>query len=93
IESLQESCGSAKPIIYRLEDMFISQVDLARESTITRLMNAQKKLHTLIKDHMRSLMTYFTKAEDNGVELDLNTQIEVTFKILLKDFNDFSVNK
>ncbi|MBA0724728.1 hypothetical protein Golax_021392 [Gossypium laxum] len=38
---------------------------------------------------MLKLMGFFTEAEDNGVELDVNTQIEIVFKSLTNEFVGF----
>ncbi|MBA0751790.1 hypothetical protein Gogos_000691 [Gossypium gossypioides] len=35
---------------------------------------------------MLKLMRFFAKVEDNRVELDVNTQIEIVFKSLTKEF-------
>ncbi|MBA0760167.1 hypothetical protein Gotri_022930 [Gossypium trilobum] len=40
---------------------------------------------------MLKLMEFFVEAEDNGVELDVNTQIEIVFKSLTKEFVGFRV--
>ncbi|KAK5819248.1 hypothetical protein PVK06_024225 [Gossypium arboreum] len=36
-------------------------------------------------------MRFFAKEEDNGVKLDVNTQIEIVFKSLTKEFAGFRV--
>ncbi|KAK5785819.1 hypothetical protein PVK06_040438 [Gossypium arboreum] len=38
---------------------------------------------------MLDLIGFFAEAEDNGVELDVNTQIEIVFKSLTKEFGGF----
>ncbi|KAH1097831.1 hypothetical protein J1N35_014752 [Gossypium stocksii] len=38
---------------------------------------------------MLKLMGFFTEVEDNGAELDMNMQIEITFKSLTKEFASF----
>ncbi|MBA0699009.1 hypothetical protein Goari_000682, partial [Gossypium aridum] len=40
-------------------------------------MNSQQKTDTPIKEHMLKLMGFFSKAEENRVELDVITQIEI----------------
>ncbi|MBA0693886.1 hypothetical protein Goari_004229, partial [Gossypium aridum] len=60
-----------------LEDLLGGQVALARQFFITNLMNSQQKTSTLVKEHMLKLMGFFANAEDNGVELDENMQIEI----------------
>nr|GMN23390.1 hypothetical protein TIFTF001_040452 [Ficus carica] len=38
---------------------------------------------------MMQFMGYFAEASENGAELDYNTQIEMVFKTLSKDFVGF----
>ncbi|KAK5819647.1 hypothetical protein PVK06_024664 [Gossypium arboreum] len=52
-------------------------------------MNSQQKPDTPIKKHMLKLMGLFEEAEDNGAKLDVNTQIEIVFKSLTKEFAGF----
>lgn len=40
---------------------------------------------------MLALMGYLVEVEDNRAKLDANTQIEIMFKILFKDFVGFKV--
>ena len=49
-------------------------------------MKCKQKIGTLVKDHMMQVIGYFAEASKNGVELDYNTQIEMVFKTLSKDF-------
>ncbi|KAK5825866.1 hypothetical protein PVK06_020739 [Gossypium arboreum] len=84
-----ENFCTAKEIMTNLEDLFRSQVALARKSIITNLMNFQQKPDTPIKEHMLKLMGFFAETEDNGVELDMNTQIEIMLKSLTKEFSCF----
>ncbi|MBA0778159.1 hypothetical protein Gotri_006060, partial [Gossypium trilobum] len=52
-------------------------------------MNSQQKTVTLVKEHMLKLMGFFVEADDNKAELDVNTQIEIVFKSLTKEFVGF----
>ncbi|KAA3461925.1 Retrovirus-related Pol polyprotein from transposon TNT 1-94 [Gossypium australe] len=52
-------------------------------------MNAQQKPGTFVNDHMITLIGYFAEAADNEANLDQNTQIEMVFKRLSKDFASF----
>ncbi|GMN19604.1 hypothetical protein TIFTF001_042894 [Ficus carica] len=47
---------------------------------------SKQKVGTHVKDHM---MQVIAKATENGAELDCNTQIEMVFKTLSKDFVGF----
>ncbi|MBA0727609.1 hypothetical protein Golax_000582 [Gossypium laxum] len=38
---------------------------------------------------MLKLMRFFVEAEDNGDELNVNTQIKIVFKSLSNEFNNF----
>ncbi|KAK5845834.1 hypothetical protein PVK06_002066 [Gossypium arboreum] len=84
-----KSCDSGKAIFVKLEDMFGGQVALARQSVTTSLMNAQQKPNPLVIDHMINLMGYFAEVADNESNLDQNTEIEMVFKSLSKDFSSF----
>ncbi|XP_016673279.1 uncharacterized protein [Gossypium hirsutum] len=72
-----------------LEDLLKGQ-DALKQSAIINLMNSHQKLNTPIKEHMLNLMRFFVELEDNEVELDVNTQIEMVFKSLTKEFIGFS---
>ncbi|KAK5785603.1 hypothetical protein PVK06_040205 [Gossypium arboreum] len=65
-----KSCKSAKVSLDKLEDMFRGQAAFARYYAMTSLMNAQQKRDTLVKDHVITLMGYFSKAMDNKANLD-----------------------
>ncbi|MBA0705701.1 hypothetical protein Golax_017878 [Gossypium laxum] len=43
----------------------------------------------MVKEHMVKLIGFLSKVEDNGAELDMNTQIEIMFKSLTKEFVGF----
>ncbi|KAH1032356.1 hypothetical protein J1N35_044530 [Gossypium stocksii] len=86
LKKKHENLCTIKENIKNLEDLLGGQVTLARQYSITKLMNSQQKLDTLFKEHMIKLMKFFAKAKDNGVELDVNTQIEIMSKSLTKEF-------
>ncbi|MBA0765438.1 hypothetical protein Gotri_014635 [Gossypium trilobum] len=90
---LDETCPlEAQPkIMTNLEDLLGGQVALARQSAITNLMNSQQKIGTLVKEHILKLTGFLAEAEDNGVELDVNTQIKIVFKSLINEFSSFRV--
>lgn len=54
-------------------------------------MHSQQKPNTLMKEHMLKIMRFFAEVEDNGAQLDINTQIEIVFKYLIKEFVGFRV--
>ncbi|MBA0682052.1 hypothetical protein Goari_023807, partial [Gossypium aridum] len=68
---------TAKEIMLNLEDLRRGQVVLAQQSAITNLMNSQQKTSTSVKEHLLKLTRFFVESEDNGAELDVNTQIEI----------------
>ncbi|XP_017632659.1 uncharacterized protein LOC108475181 [Gossypium arboreum] len=80
---------TAKEIRANFEDSLGGQVALAQLSAITNLMNSQQKIGTPVKEHMLKLMGFFVEGEDNRAELDVNTQIEIVFKSLTKEFTSF----
>ncbi|XP_016700095.1 uncharacterized protein [Gossypium hirsutum] len=84
-----KSCKTTKEILDKLEDMFGGQATLARQSAITSLMNIQQKPDTPAKDHIITFMGYFVEVTNNEANLDPNTQIEMVFKSLSKDFVGF----
>ncbi|XP_012458222.1 uncharacterized protein LOC105779016 [Gossypium raimondii] len=53
------------------------------------LLGGQVKPDTPVKEHMLKLMGLFAEVEDNGAELDVNTQIEIVFKSLTNEFASF----
>ncbi|XP_017614095.1 uncharacterized protein LOC108459259 [Gossypium arboreum] len=60
-------------------------------STLYKQLESYKttKPITLVKDHVTTLMGYFAEAADNEENLDQNSQIEMVFKSLSKDFASF----
>ncbi|KAK5819294.1 hypothetical protein PVK06_024272 [Gossypium arboreum] len=54
-------------------------------------MNTQQQPSIPFKDHMITLIGYFVKATNYESNLDQNTQIEMVFKNLSKDFASFQV--
>ncbi|KAH1130107.1 hypothetical protein J1N35_001485 [Gossypium stocksii] len=54
-------------------------------------MNAQQKPITSDKDYMIIIMIYFAEVTNNETNLDQNTQIDMIFKSLSKDFASFQV--
>ncbi|KAH1073344.1 hypothetical protein J1N35_025672 [Gossypium stocksii] len=51
-------------------------------------MNSEQKPDTLIKENMLKHMGFFAELDDNRTELDVNTQIEIVFKSLTKEFGE-----
>ncbi|XP_016690877.1 uncharacterized protein [Gossypium hirsutum] len=84
-----KSYKTAKMIVDNQENMFRGRATSAPQCTITSLMNFKQKPDTPIKDHMITLMGYFTEAVDNEANLDQNIQIEMVFKSLSRDFVGF----
>ncbi|KAK5825409.1 hypothetical protein PVK06_020240 [Gossypium arboreum] len=50
-----------------------------------------RKVDTLVKEYTLKFMGFFVELEDNDAELDINTQIEIEFKSLTKEFAGFRV--
>lgn len=65
-----ESCKISKVILHKLKDMFGGQATLTWQTIITSLMNAQQKPSTLVKEHMITLMGYFTEVAYNKANFD-----------------------
>ncbi|KAK5840120.1 hypothetical protein PVK06_008996 [Gossypium arboreum] len=65
-----KSYKTTKAFLDKLEDMFRGQAALAQHSIIISLINAQQKPDTLVKDHMTTLMGYFTEAANYKANLD-----------------------
>ncbi|KAK5794472.1 hypothetical protein PVK06_035701 [Gossypium arboreum] len=91
LQEQHENFHTTKDIMIKLEDLLRGQVALARQSATTNLMNSQHKISTPVKEHILKLMGFFVEAEDNEDELDMNTQIEIVFKSLTKEFAGFKV--
>ena len=79
----------AREIIDNLEYMFRGLEKIVRWSAIISIMNSKEKVGTPVKNYMLLLMGFFAEAIKNGAELDYNTQIEMVFKTLSKDFVGF----
>ncbi|XP_012448664.1 uncharacterized protein LOC105771818 [Gossypium raimondii] len=89
LQKQHENFHTAKEIMTNLKDFFGVQVALAQQSAITNLISSQQKIGTPVKEHMLKFMGFFAEAKDNKVELDVNTQIEIVFKSLTKEFAGF----
>ncbi|KAH1082397.1 hypothetical protein J1N35_022158 [Gossypium stocksii] len=79
LQKQHENFCTVKEIMTNSEDLLGGQVVLARQSTITNLMNSKQKTGTPVKKHMLKLMGFFAEVEDNGAELDVYMQIEIVF--------------
>ena len=89
LQKQHEGHVTARQIMDNLEEMFGGQALLARQDAITNIMNCKQAVGTPVKDHMLTIMGYFAEAADNEAELDYNTQMEMVFKTLSKDFVGF----
>ncbi|KAL5583074.1 hypothetical protein UlMin_015516 [Ulmus minor] len=75
--------------MHNVEDMFGGQSMLVRQVAVRNLMNCKHKLGTPIKDHMPIVIGYLAEAQSHGSESDADTQMEMIFKSLLKEFIPF----
>ena len=89
LQKQHESYKTAREIMDNLEDMFGGQESLARQKAVTSLMICKQKAGSPVKNHMVKMMVFFAEAAENGAELDYNTQIEMVFNSLSKEFVGF----
>ena len=52
-------------------------------------MNSKHKYGTPIKDYMLTVIGYLAEAQSHGSKIDANTQMEMIFKSLSKEFIPF----
>ncbi|KAL5555849.1 hypothetical protein UlMin_038085 [Ulmus minor] len=75
--------------MHNVEDMFGSQSVLVRQAAVRNLMNCKHKHGTPIKDHMLTVIGYLAEAQSHGSEIDADTQMEMIFESLSKQFIPF----
>ena len=71
------------------EDIFGGQSVLVRQAAVRNLMNCKHKSGTPIKDHMLNVIGYLAEAQSHGPEIDVDTQMEMIFESLSKEFVPF----
>ena len=59
---------------------------LVCQVAIRNLMNCKHKPRTLINDHMLTVIGYLAEAQTHGSEIDADTQMEMIFESLSKEF-------
>ena len=69
--------------------MFGVQSLLVQQAAVHKLMNCKHKLGTPIKDHMLIVIGYFAIEQSHGPKIDADTQMEMIFESLSKDFIPF----
>ncbi|KAL5579597.1 hypothetical protein UlMin_012039 [Ulmus minor] len=89
LQKQHEGYLNARDIMHNVEDMFGGQSVLVRQVAVRNLMNCKHKLGTPIKDHMITVIGYLAKAQRHGSEIDADTQMEVIFESLSKEFIPF----
>ncbi|KAL5560249.1 hypothetical protein UlMin_036460 [Ulmus minor] len=89
LQKQHEGYLNAKDIMHNVEDMFGGQSVLVRQAAIRNLMNCKHKPGTPIKDHILTVIGYLAEAQSHGSEIDADTQMEMIFESLSKDFIPF----
>ncbi|KAL5569034.1 hypothetical protein UlMin_025609 [Ulmus minor] len=89
LQKQHEGYLNARDIIHNVEDMFGGQSMLVRQVSVRNLMNCKHKPGTPIKDHMLTVIGYLAKTQSHGSDIDADTQIEMIFKSLSKEFIPF----
>ncbi|KAL5570322.1 hypothetical protein UlMin_026897 [Ulmus minor] len=72
--------------MHNVDDMFSGQFMLVCQAAICNLMNCKHKPGTPIKDHMLTVIRYLVEAKNHGSEIDADTQMEMIFEFLPKEF-------
>ncbi|KAL5547216.1 hypothetical protein UlMin_006903 [Ulmus minor] len=80
---------NARDIIHNVEDMFGGQSVLVRQAAVHNLINCEHKLGTPIKNHMLTVIEYLAEAQSHGSEINADTQMEMIFESLSKEFVPF----
>ncbi|KAL5576504.1 hypothetical protein UlMin_018203 [Ulmus minor] len=80
---------NARDIMHNIEDMFGGQSVLVHQAAFRNLMNYKHKPGTPIKDHMLNVIRYLVEAQSHGSEIDSDTQMEMIFESLSKEFVPF----
>ena len=62
---------------------------LVQQAIVCNLLNFKHKPGTPIKDHMLTLIGYLTEAQSHGSEINADTQMEMIFEYLSKEFIPF----
>ncbi|KAL5543119.1 hypothetical protein UlMin_010829 [Ulmus minor] len=89
LQKQHEGYLNARDIMHNVEDMFGGQSVLVRQVVIRNLMNCKHKPGTPIKDHILTVIGYLTEAQIHGSEIDADTQMEMIFESLSKEFIPF----
>ena len=75
--------------MHNVEDIFGGQSGLVRQAAVHNLMNCKHNPGTPIKDHMLTIIGYLAEAQSHGYEIDADTQMEMIFESLSKEFISF----
>ncbi|KAL5539318.1 hypothetical protein UlMin_042265 [Ulmus minor] len=89
LQKQHEGYLNARDIMHNVEDMFGSQSVLVRQVDVRNLMNCKHKPGTPIKDHMLTVIRYLAEAQSHGSKIDADTQMEMIFESLSKEFIPF----
>ncbi|KAL5554230.1 hypothetical protein UlMin_041631 [Ulmus minor] len=89
LQKQHEGYLNARDIIHNVEDMFGGQSVLVRQAAIRNLINCKRKPRIAIKDHVLTVIGYLAEAQSHGFEIDANTQMEMIFESLSKEFIPF----
>ncbi|KAL5568561.1 hypothetical protein UlMin_025136 [Ulmus minor] len=80
---------NARDIMHNVEDIFGGQSVLVRQAAVRNLMNCKHKFGTPVKDHMLTMIRYLAEAQSHEYDIDADTQIEMIFESLSKEFIPF----
>ncbi|KAL5570620.1 hypothetical protein UlMin_027195 [Ulmus minor] len=89
LQKQHEGYLNARDIMHNVDDMFGGQSVLVRQAAVYNLMNCKHKPGTPIKDHILTVIRYLAKAQSHGSKIDANTQMEMIFESLSKEFIPF----
>ncbi|KAL5557048.1 hypothetical protein UlMin_039284 [Ulmus minor] len=89
LQKQHEGYLNARDIMHNVEGIFGGQSVLVCQAAVRNLMNCKHKPGTPIKDHMLTMIVYLAEAQSLGSEIDADTQMEMIFKSLSKEFIPF----
>ncbi|KAL5556474.1 hypothetical protein UlMin_038710 [Ulmus minor] len=89
LQKQHEGYLNARDIMHNIEDMFGGQYVCVCQVVVRNLMNCKHKPGTPIKDHMLTVIGYLAEAQSHGSKIDADTQMEMIFESISKEFIPF----
>lgn len=91
LQKQHKGYNTTRETMHNVEDMFGGRFVLVRQAAVYNLMNCKHKPRTPIKDHMLTVIGYLVEAQSHGSDIDADTQMEMIFESLSKEFIPFNM--